>query len=119
MICVPGRAGVATMRVAGPEGKPDPAPQLAAPLGQQSRNLELRGVSRAVIHCAVVPGIDVPTEEDEPILLIAGQITGQRWNHRPRQIRLGNEPHRYRTGVEKLLQALTCVEIDADRWHIR
>src|SRR5439155_24890176 len=64
VIRVPRRAGVASVRVPGPEGEADPAAERFAPAGQETRHLQHGRVGGAVVHGAVVPGVDVAREQD-------------------------------------------------------
>ena len=65
LIGIPGGTGIAAMRMAGPEAKPQPAPPLAALARGEPRHLQHRGVGRAVVHHAVVPGVVMAGEQDE------------------------------------------------------
>ena len=70
VIRVPGRAGVAPVRVARPEGQADTAPERLADRAASSRaTSSMVALARAVVHRAVVPGVDVAGEQDEAVLL--------------------------------------------------
>ena len=119
-IGVPGGAGVAAVRVPGPEGEANAAPQLVPPLGQQPSDFELGGVGRAVVHDAQVPGIDVAAEENEAVLLAAGQIGGEGRNHGPGQVRLRDQLHGDRTSRrDAAFSRAAILTGDADGRHVR
>ena len=55
-----------------------PAIEVVVALGHQAGDFELGGVGGAVVHRAVVPGIDMAAEHDEGSSSVAGQIGDQR-----------------------------------------
>ena len=67
---VPGRAGVAAVRVARPPGDPDAARQLVAVLAEHPCSLEQRRVAGRVVADADVPGVEMAVQEHEPLRLV-------------------------------------------------
>ena len=90
LVGVPGRAGVASVGVPRPEGEAQATAQIALPRAEQPPDLDHRRVGGAVVHRAVVPGVDVPAEEDEAILL-AADLGGQDRDRAPAGIDLGRD----------------------------
>ncbi len=77
VVRVPGRAGVAPVRVAGPEREADAAPERVATAREQTRDLQHGRVGGAVVHGTVVPGVHVAGEQEKAILPASGQLADQ------------------------------------------
>ena len=80
----------------GPERKAQPAPQLVPMRAENAADLQHRRVRARVVHCAVMPRIDMATEQHESVFLGAGDLGGERRDRPPRGLDLGLEPHRHR-----------------------
>ena len=79
VIGIPGRAGIAAMRMAGPKGQPQPAPERVAIEEQNPERLQHGRIGAAIIHGAIVPGIEMPREQDELLrLLLAIHLGNER-----------------------------------------
>ena len=78
VVRIPGRARVLALGVAGPERDPKPPGQLVLSLCHQPGAFDHGGVGAAVVHCAVIPGIDVPGEENVLVALRAFQVRDQK-----------------------------------------
>jgi len=65
LIDIPGGAGIAAMRVAGPEADAQAAPQGFRPRRKQSHGFQHGGIGAAIVHHAVIPGVVMAREQDE------------------------------------------------------
>ena len=81
------------MRVTRPEGHAHAAIELVLVLCQQASDLEHGGVGGAVVHGAVVPGVDVAVEHDVGVFSGAGQVARECRDLAPGTIGLGHEPY--------------------------
>ncbi len=106
VIRVPGRAGVAAVRVAGPEREPDAPAERVAPAGEQPRHLQHGRVRSPVVHRAVVPRVDVAGEQQEPVLVTPRQLADQMRNRHPARADPRGHPHAHRAARQQRTQAL-------------